>query len=170
VRFGGGDVPEKSYPPRLELWNKTAAPWVAGYEELANKDWRGLPIVPPRATWEESLKARGQHLLSKAEPFGLKPYTEEAPKGTALGPISRGLGFHSSGAYIQNPEGFQRGQLQRELDDWLKKENIDNAVRRNQGLPELPKRPLPEGYELPWWQRRQYAGGGPVTGYQFGGY
>jgi hypothetical protein len=70
-------------------------------------------------------------------------------KGTALGPIARGLGFRSPGAYIQNPEGFHRGQLQRDVEAWQEKERLDNAVRRNQGLP--PRKP-PAGYVAP--QRR----------------
>src|SRR5262245_1345029 len=117
-----------------------------------NRDWRDLPIVPPNATLQEQLSYRGRQLASKLKPIGLQQLLEPGKKGSALTLPEKFMGFGAAGAYIQNPESTKKFETEKEQRLWEQKEKADNAIRRNQGLPPLPKRRMPKGY----------ARGGPV--------
>src|SRR5262245_21631143 len=176
VRSGGKDVPERMripgyhkdfigyyfHPPGHqgsllggELRAKFAGVWQALGEQVMNRDWRDLPIVPPRASMAEQLQYRLGHLGSKFKPIGIQQMLEPGKKGSALTLPEKFMGFGAAGAYIQNPESTHKFDTQREQRLWEQKEKADNTIRKNQGLPPLPKRRLP----------KEYARGGPVTGY-----
>jgi hypothetical protein len=84
---------------------------------------------------------------------------EPGKKGSALTLPEKLMGFGAAGAYIQNPESTEKFDLKKEQKLWEDKEKADNTIRKNQGLPPLPKRRMP----------KEYARGGLVTGYNAGG-
>ena len=115
--------------------------------------------MPPNATLQEQLSYRGGHLASKLKPIGIQQLLEPGKKGSALTLPAKFMGFGAAGAYIQNPESTKKFETKKEQELWEQKEKADNTIRKNQGLPPLPKRRVPKAY----------ARGGSVTGYNAGG-
>jgi hypothetical protein len=178
VKSGGQDVPERMripgyhkdfigyyfHPPGHEgsllggeLKAKFAGVWSALAEQVMNRDWRDMPIVPPNPTIQEWLGYRGGHLASKLKPIGIQQLMEPGKKGSHLTLPEKFMGFGAAGAYIQNPKSTEKFATDKEQKLWEQKEKADNTIRRNQGLPQLPPRRLP---------KKEYARGGSVrTGY-----
>jgi hypothetical protein len=131
-------VSRRGAAQRFEVSESAAVKWLQRW-----RDWRELPIVPPRATLGEQLRYRFGQLGSHLKPIGLQQVMEPAKQGSALTLPERIIGFGAAGADYQNPEKMEQFRQEREQKLWEQKEKADNAVRRNQGLPPLPSRPMP---------------------------
>jgi len=99
--------------------------------------------VPPRATFGEQLKYRGQELGTRLSPIGLKQYLEGRPKGSAITGFERGLGFRAPGSQILNPAAREDFLAKKEQRAWQQQERQINRDRQQRGLPPLPPRRLP---------------------------
>ena len=127
------------FHPTQELWNKLAGPWQAFYEQIAGKNYRDQPILPPKPTWPEVFKYRGEALLERMTPISMQPFYEKnkPQPGSKITMGEQLIGFRAPGSYIQNPEGYQRAKERREFYDWRRKEKQINRDRLSRDLPPL---------------------------------
>jgi hypothetical protein len=122
--FGGrGTVPERVMLPGYqkdvlgwyedavqEAQNKIArGPMMAWQLGVTGKDWRGDPIANMDAPLPERLSQYFAYVADSLTPISLKTALQERKEGSRIGPMGRLVGERPAPAYLQDPEGYERG-------------------------------------------------------------
>jgi hypothetical protein len=117
-------------------------------EQLANSQMTGYgpqPIVPPRATFAENVRARAQAALGKLAPISAKSAMQAQPEGSNISYPEQFMGIRQPGTWIADPKGWAASADKRALDAWQRAQKQEDAYRAARGLPPVPPRAIPPG-------------------------
>lgn len=111
--------------PLQEATNKIARAPTTAWQLLWNKDYRGNPIHDWHHGAFDQASEIGKYLSTAIQPISAKNAFQNRQAGTAINPVSTALGARPAPVYIQDPQGYKRGNRLIAQRDWNKKVRQD---------------------------------------------
>lgn len=106
--------------------NKLNPMLTTGMQLFQNKDYRGLPIMPPHGVKAQpGQSGLGDFLVDQFMPITMEQFKQGAMKGSNIGGAERAFNIRPAPQYMTDPERQQRLQKKYGTQDWRRKVKAD---------------------------------------------